>query len=125
MTTVSVVKGRSTLDGLDPWVRITVGGLLLLALVFATLGIFFGMRAGYGLPRREEWEPTARELLQRERREALDAVTDLRRSIALSFATVAALVAAIAFTWYGPAEAPNSRTDVAMNDRHPTEHLGR
>ncbi|MEU5683527.1 hypothetical protein [Streptomyces venezuelae] len=101
LTTVGVVKGPDSIQGLTAGTRRTVGILLLGGLALAALGAFLAMRAAFGMPRRRLAEASLEELLVRQRTVTRRAVTDLRRAIVAGFTALAAVTAAVGLTWYG------------------------
>ena len=105
ITVVAVVKGRDTIMYLRPDYRIAVGVCLLLALVCAATGSFWGMRAAFGMPRvfvlRRNTGPPGYDLPL-----AARATVDLRRAVYCTYLTLGLLTAGVALTWYGPLSPP-------------------
>ena len=97
----SLIKGRSDLNQLArPWAA-GVGVLLLMALFAGAIGALSVLRASNGRPA----VMAVRDLLPgsiADHLEALDSARALRRGIGLTLACASLLVAAVAFTWYGP-----------------------
>ncbi|MEH0542522.1 hypothetical protein QA802_05345 [Streptomyces sp. B21-105] len=97
----SLVRGRSDVGQLARFWAVTVGVLLLLALLAGLAGALLLVRAAHG-------RPTVVPVSQVENRavadhlEARSATAALRRGIALTLLCVGLLVTAVATTWYGP-----------------------
>ncbi|MEU7963546.1 hypothetical protein AB0D09_08785 [Streptomyces sp. NPDC049097] len=104
LTSVGVVKGPDTVQGLSGGARATVGLLLMAGLVLAAGGAFFAMRAAFGLPRPRLAEASLEDLLTRQRFSVRAAVGDLRRAVGAGFLALALVTAGIGLTWYGPRE---------------------
>ncbi|MGW5277534.1 hypothetical protein ACWEQP_34430 [Streptomyces sp. NPDC004044] len=102
LTTVGIIKGPNTVQGLTGGPRAAVGLLLLGGLLLAAFGAFFAMRAAFGLPRRRLADASLKELLTRERLTVRQAVRDLRRAIVAGFLALAVVTAGVGLTWYGP-----------------------
>ncbi|OXM60491.1 hypothetical protein [Amycolatopsis vastitatis] len=100
----SLIKGRSDISTLvTPW-RITVGALLLLALLAGAASALVLLRAAHGHPRRIA-RTAVRSAVAQQRWEAEEARTDLNRGTVGVLTCAALLVVAVAVTWYGPAAA--------------------
>ncbi|MER8031001.1 hypothetical protein ABTZ78_18815 [Streptomyces bauhiniae] len=102
LTTVGIIKGPDTVQGLAGMAHVAVGLLLLGGLLFAAAGAFFAMRAAFGLPQRRATEASLEELLSRQRLSTRQAVTDLRRAIGAGFLALALVTSGVGLTWYGP-----------------------
>lgn len=103
----SLIKGRSDITMLaKPW-AVTVGVLLLAALICGATGALSLIRASNGRPA----VAAVGGLLVRsasDHAEALASASALRRGIALTLACSVLLVAAVASTWYGPSAKPSA-----------------
>jgi hypothetical protein len=100
VTTVSVVRGRDATVGLSSTVRIVVGGLLLAAVITASVGAFLSARSSFGMPREEPVPSRLGDLLAVERARVRVAVRDLRAAIVMTFITLALIVTSVATVWY-------------------------
>ncbi|MCZ0978631.1 hypothetical protein O1L60_03680 [Streptomyces diastatochromogenes] len=114
LTTVGIVKGPDTVQGLSGGTRGAVGLLLLGGLLLAAGGAFFAMRAAFGLPRRRVADASLEELLTRERLTVRRAARDLQRAVAAGFLALAVVTAGIGLTWYGPG--PGTGVRVVLTD---------
>jgi len=103
VTVVPVVKGRETIVGISPEAGILVGVLLGLALIAGTSGLCLALRAAHGLPATRRGGDAGRVARLQAASAAAD---DLRRAIAATVLTVAAIAAAVAVTWYAEAVPP-------------------
>jgi hypothetical protein len=98
----SLIKGRSDISQLAGSWAVSVGILLLAALIVGAAGALLLIRAANGRP----FAVPARGLLSRNTADHIEAVTAagaLRRGIVLTLCCAALLVAAVGATWYGPA----------------------
>jgi Na+-transporting methylmalonyl-CoA/oxaloacetate decarboxylase gamma subunit len=102
VTAVSVVRGRDSIAGLTQGARVLVGVLLLLAVVTACVGAFLSSRSAFGIPKEEQAVQRLTDLVAAERARVHRAVRDLRVAIALTFVTLALIVASVGVVWYGP-----------------------
>lgn len=100
----SLVKGRSDITQLDsPW-KVLVGASLLGAFIAGGGSALLLLRAAHGRPAVAARDAVpAAELADHD--EALGAARALRQGIVLCLVCTALLVAAVGFTWYGPAKA--------------------
>ncbi|MGA5899293.1 hypothetical protein [Streptomyces venetus] len=97
----SLVRGRSDVGQLaEPW-AVTVGVLLLLALLAGLAGALLLVRAAHGRPTVVPMSAVESRAVA-DHLEARSAAAALRRGIALTLLCVALLVTAVATTWYGP-----------------------
>ncbi|WP_405910808.1 hypothetical protein OG742_45975 [Streptomyces sp. NBC_00828] len=96
-----LVKGRSDVSGLQQFFAVTVGVLLLAALIVGTAGALWLMSAAHGLPAVVSSRGTRSD---DGHVQALRAAAQLRRGIAATLACAAVLVAAVGTTWYGPSK---------------------
>jgi hypothetical protein len=103
VTTVSVVRGRDSIVGLAPAAQVSVGVLLLVAVVAAATGAFLSSRSAFGFPGEEEASRRLSDLIAAERARVRRAVRDLRASVVLTFVTLALIIASVGVVWYGPA----------------------
>ncbi|WP_345667370.1 hypothetical protein [Streptomyces similanensis] len=101
-----LVKGRTDVSKLAPPYDAVVGVILLLCLVFGTLGALLLLRAAHGAPtgvRLPTGVPAAAAALHLgDHMETRRTVRALTRGVALTIACGAMLVAGVALTWYGP-----------------------
>src|SRR5829696_306838 len=88
VTVVPVVKGRETIVGISPEAGILVGVLLGLALIAGTSGLCLALRAAHGLPATRRGGDAGRVARLQAASAAAD---DLRRAIAATVLTVAAI----------------------------------
>lgn len=100
-TTVLVVKGRDSFKDLDLAAQIIIGVTLVLGLILASLGSWQAMRAAYGNPQTRTNGP---DILTWDQQDASAAVRSLTWARRLFFAALAAIVLAVLFTWYWPAD---------------------
>ncbi|MFJ4796039.1 hypothetical protein [Kitasatospora purpeofusca] len=96
-----LIKGRSEIGQLTRAGAVTVGLLLLCALLAGAIGALLLLRAAHGWPamtsvRTMPPGPIA------ERREAAQSTRALRKGIVLTLTCAGLLVAAVATMWYGP-----------------------
>ncbi|MET8852415.1 hypothetical protein [Amycolatopsis sp. NPDC004625] len=101
VATVALVKGRDSVAGLGLTIRIVVGCILLTAVITAAVGAFVASRSAFGLPKEEEVPARLSDLVVVEQARIRRAVRDLRAAIALTFVTLALIVAAVGLVWYG------------------------
>jgi hypothetical protein len=108
ITTLTVIKGPSDIEGLNAPVAVTAGILLLLALASAVYGSYVSLQAAYGKPERITRDQL-RELggmtgYQFTRAEI--ARSKLRQAQTAIIVTLALVAAAIGIVWYGPRQGP-------------------
>jgi hypothetical protein len=118
ITTVSVIKGPDSVSGLDAWVAILVGVLLVLALAAATLGAWWSLSAAYGNPSiitRQAFQDLGG-LNGYNFDLASKTIASLRRAQIATIITLVFLVGAIGLTWYGPRS-----TSVYLEVERPSE----
>jgi hypothetical protein len=109
----SLIKGRSDVSTLVSATAITVGVLLLLALIAGTIGAFKLLRAAHGRPSIVSIEDLPPEIVALHT-EALAAARSLRQGIVATTLCAGLLVSAVAVTWYGPPKAdpaPHPKTE--------------
>ncbi|MFC4561042.1 hypothetical protein ACFO4E_04145 [Nocardiopsis mangrovi] len=99
-TIIAAAGGLGLAEGLDTIPRIAAAILLLLAMVLSSSGGFFAMRAAHGFPRRRQTEATLEELVDREQKRLRRSCVDLRKTVLLTYLSLAFLVAAIGVTWF-------------------------
>jgi hypothetical protein len=103
---VSVVKGRDTITELPHATQVAVGVLLAAALLAASTGAFFALRAAYGPLTTHEFGPGER-VLNYQYDLSVDAVRDIKwKAVPLTILTVLLLTVAITLTWYTPEDPP-------------------
>lgn len=100
VTAVSVVKGRDTITELARTTQVVIGLLLLASLVAASVGAFLSLRAAYGFPRSRPLDADPVRFAEQRRTRARQASRDLVLAVVCTALTLAALVTAIAVTWY-------------------------
>ncbi|MGH3900099.1 MAG: hypothetical protein ACRDTA_18030 [Pseudonocardiaceae bacterium] len=100
VVTVSVVRGRDSIVGLNPTAQVVVGGLLLAAVIAASVGAFLSSRSAFGIPKEETVPHRLGDLVAVERSRVRRAVRDLRAAIILTFVTLALIVASVGIVWY-------------------------
>ena len=109
IATVSVVKGPDAINDLPTTWQVIVGVLLLGALLAATAGVTFAIRAVYGDPKVEKIDDDLTTWLKRTKRQQLTrAISDLRAGRRLTYVTLALLTGAIAVSWYATPAPPSS-----------------
>ena len=102
-----LVKGRSDISDLNPTCAAAVGVLLLIALAVGAAAAFWLMTAAHGLPK---VIPLGSQPPPTDHQEAVLSARRLRRGVLATLLCTAALVAAVATTWYGPtADSPAIR----------------
>ncbi len=107
IATLTVIKGPSDIEGLNPPAAITSGILLLLALASAVYGAYVSLQAAYGEPERITRDQL-RELggmagYQYTRAET--ARSKLHQAQGATVLTLILTAAAIGVVWYGPRQA--------------------
>lgn len=105
ITTLMVIKGRATIEGISPAAQVMVGVMLLLAFICVVSGALLSMLAAFGNPSAERLTGDPHELQDYDRRTARDAVVRLRWAMALTVAALVLLAGAVGVTWYAPATA--------------------
>ncbi|MFH9569230.1 hypothetical protein ACH4MG_01550 [Streptomyces sp. NPDC017454] len=103
-----LIKGRTDVSKLAAPYGVLVGGTLLLSLVCGTAGALLLLRAAHGAPvmvsLASDTTAAAARLRAGEHVETLRAVRALRLGVLLTLVCGAALVGAVALTWYGPVQ---------------------
>lgn len=96
-----LVKGRTDISGLVPSAAVTVGVLLLIALLVGAVGGWLLLRAAHGRPAVVAVGnlPPAPVLAHQE---AISAARFLRRGSTATLLCATLLVSAVGLTWYGP-----------------------
>jgi hypothetical protein len=102
ITTVTFVKGRSSIEGIPFGLRVTVGLLVLVAVACACAGTVYSLRAAYGRPGRHLLTGEPGEFVRHDRKLARLAYRDLRVAVVCTFLTLGLVAAAIGITWYAP-----------------------
>lgn len=101
VTTVSVVKGPETIEGLPGWAKGAVGILLLLALVCAVIGARLAIGAAYG---QGDLDVIGESVSRWKHELATDARQNIEDARGWTYATIGFLVLAIGIVWYVPNE---------------------
>ncbi|MGC9497765.1 hypothetical protein [Streptomyces sp. WG7] len=102
-----LIKGRTDVSKLAAPYGALVGGALLVSLVCGTAGALLLLRAAHGAPGMVSLAPDtapAARLRADAHVETLRAVRALRLGVLLTLVCGAALVGAVALTWYGPVQ---------------------
>jgi hypothetical protein len=116
LTTVLVVKGRSTIESIERPYQVAVALLLGLALVCAAAASTLAMFAAHGLPRLRQTEEDAGAVLVSDRRLAQGAARALWIAITGTLLTLTLLSASVAITWFAPLSESEPNVTVVLQD---------
>jgi hypothetical protein len=111
-----LIRGRSDVTQLTQGWAVTVGVLLLTALLAGAGGALLLIRAAHGRPSVTSVHDLL-PVLAADHIEAVESATALRRGIGLTLTCAALLITAVAITWYGPSDAGPIAAASAVNHR--------
>ncbi|MFG1628977.1 hypothetical protein [Kribbella sp. NPDC049227] len=104
----SLVTGKDALAGVPNWAKITIGVLLLIAIICAAIALVSTFRAAYGWPHsvNVSTDRRLRDWFVKRLRTAADAADNLRLGVLLALTSLLAVVAAVAVLWFAPTKPP-------------------